>query len=220
MKDERIALLCKGPSIANFKLTDIADYDKIGWANLHNLKLKVVPPKVDFLFIRSVSYFNQLSAADQRDISNLDIKVVRLIGSPAKDSRKRLTKFMNQLPIYIKNDDPFEFNASTGLVALNWVVDQNPKEIYVVGMDLFEVGKPVYYFDLNISLTSTGNMAGLKQYCDEEGILKKEDLHFPNQSLDYMYDLFKKKENIKIIYNTINENIKERFKDLPNVEVI
>lgn len=210
-----IILLGKGESINKLTKEIILSHNYIAWANIHNhVKFDyLIPNKVDFLFIRNKTFINDLTKEQKLEISSLNIKHVFI-------AEKNIKKILNY-PIEkeFNTTNEYGFNASTGLIAFNYLVTLSPDILTIAGLDLFTTNNNLYYFnDINDNLSSKKTNDSLKQMTTN-GKLKKS-LHDEENTIKFIIRKIKENPNIKFIFYTLNEILKNNINQFKNVEVL
>ena len=214
---KRIYLFCKGPSLKNINLNEIKDNDRIAWANVHNMNNGVInlPKRIDYFFLRNKNFIEDLDPKEKEIISKIDIKNILTAGVPAETILNK--KVLENL----SHKEPFGFDASTGLIALNYLINLNPKELIVGGFDLFKTGESYYYFDNKKNLTSNKTLRDQKKkkYVKNNIIINDIKVHPKNETLDYLTKVIEKNSDINFTFYTISEELKNNLKKYKNVTI-
>lgn len=213
----KILLMCKGPSVKLLNQKEFITSDIIAWANIpviENSSLEI-PNKVDILYIREKSFYEDLTIEKRDEINKLNIKEIVSV----KNNFKSIGK--HNVSRNINYDSNVSFNASTGLSAFIDLIDKNPTELTVAGLDLFQKGLPLYFFDFKYILTGNKNKENLKkEFLDKDMSILKKSLHNPEESIDVIYNKVLKSTNIFFTFYTTNKKLGEKLKPLKNVKII
>jgi hypothetical protein len=215
--NKKVALLCKGPSVIKVDKEYIDTFDTIAWANLHNIEggNNIIPNRVDYLFIRLSSYINEQPQNVQDELKNLEIKKIFTTGDtpePKNVIGRKITKSLSR-------SNPFKFDASTGLVALNYIIENSPSKILIAGMDLFMKSNDIYYFDFNEGYTGKRNKSIITPLL-ENNLLVKEIVHHPSDKhMEYIKNVVEVNQNINFEFYTINSLYVENISQYSNVTI-
>jgi len=210
-----IILLGKGESINKLTKEFIINHDYIAWANIHNhiMYNHLIPNKVDFLFIRNKTFIDDLTKEQKLEISLLNIKHVFIV-------EKNVKKILNySIEKEFNATKEYGFNASTGLIAFNYLITQSPDILTIAGLDLFTTKNDLYYFNnINDNLSSKKTNNSLKEMT-VNGKLKKS-LHDEEKTINFIKKKITDNPQIKFIFYTVNENLKNNVNQFKNVEVV
>ena len=213
----KIILIGKGESVNLISKSIILSHDKIAWANIHDhiKHSDRIPNKVDFLFIREKKFVEDLTA-EQKNALN-DLNILHVLGTGRQRNFKKILKY--NVEEHLSHDKPFGFNASTGLIAFNHLVNLKPKVLTICGLDLFEKNKNLYYFgDVDNSLSSKLNNRNLKKITNN-GILIGGVGHGPSETIEFIKKKIIQNPEIKFVFYTTNDNLKTNLDKIKNVEV-
>lgn len=209
----KIILLGKGGSINLINKDIILEHDEVAWANLHDhiKNSYIIPAKVDYLFIRQPSFVNDLILEQQNAINELEIKHVLTTGV----STKKILKY--NVESNLSHNTPYNFNASTGLIAFNYLVGLKPESLTICGIDLFMKDKNIYYFEnIGDSLSSKQNNKNIKAISTNDGKLKTSP-HDEKKTIAYIKQIITDNKKINFTFYTINDELKEELKGFDNV---
>jgi hypothetical protein len=202
-------ILAKGESLNRLSYDEINSHDKIVWCNIHNdLDEDKIPSRVDTIYLRQPSFVNDLPEKNKEHLTNLKVKKIFSSG-------ENFESVLNYKVINKKLKRNYGFNPSTGLIALDNECKSQPKKITIAGLDLFEKNKPLYYHDLNKTLTSNKNLDGLKSI-SKDNIVKKE-IHSVKNTINKIHSIIVKNPNIIFVFYTNSDVLKNKIKDLKNV---
>ncbi|MFW6242821.1 MAG: hypothetical protein ACOC2W_01545 [bacterium] len=201
MNGVKIILLGKGKSIDKLNKGFILSHDYIAWANIHDCERysDLIPRKVDYFFIREKYHIDNSDDNVKEMINSLDIPHVILTANGNRVGVNKILKYNVK-----KHIQPEEcgFNASTGVVAFNYLINLKPNILTVAGIDLYPENEELYYF-------SNQNVEKSKPF-----------RHFPEKSIEFIANKITCNNNINFKYCTTNEKIKNRMKDIKNIEFI
>lgn len=209
-----ISLLCKGPSTSKINVDYINKSDIIAWANLHDPYNKVVniPHRLDYLFIRRTGFVIESSAEIKTFLNSCDIKKIFTCGYPDT----KILKYT--IDGNLARRSPYRFNASTGLIALNYLTEMNPDKIIVAGMDMFEINKALYYHSIDDTVTDVENLTGLRLHVNNESILTKEmKSHLSDLHIKYVCSLINSHPDITFEFYTDNTVFSDKISIYSNV---
>lgn len=215
----KIILICKGSGSSLLTNTMFKNIDKFAWANMPIFNNNVIelPKQIDIIYLRKSSLYNELPRNLKEMYDNIGFGDIISSG----DNFNTIGNYKVKRNISPHNNG---FNMSTGLIAFEDIVKTyKPNNFIVSGLDLFEEGKPIYFYDFQKNITNHINKKRLENGClsDDNNTIKKGiRLHYPNKSLSHIYDIVKNNANIDFTYLTTNNKIKDRLKELNNVEVI
>ena len=208
-----IIVLGKGNSINKISKDEINSHEIIAWCNVHNdLDCDNIPNRADYLYLRDKSFVNDLSDRYKNHLTELKIK--KIFCTNKVHFNKILNYDVNNDVLFTKQ---YKFNPSTGLLAFIHVVSLKPKKITLVGLDLFENNTPIYYHDLDKSLTSKKNLLGLKKLC-KNNIINNLNIHDNNKTIKIINDQIRTNENIEFTIITDNINFYNKIKENKNVK--
>jgi hypothetical protein len=212
-------LICKGPGARYITQDEFDTADVIAWANIpifENGTLNI-PHKVDIMYLRNDSCYNELNSTLKEKIDNLKIKEVIGVGGNFKSLGPYKTKK------FINPHAAGGFNGSTGINGFVDIVNRKPKHFVVAGLDLFQKGKSLYFFDFKYNLTNSANSKSIQQKYLSNNHSKLEngfDFHHPQKSLDVIYNKVITNPDICFTFYTNNENIVEKLSGVSNVKLI
>lgn len=210
----KVILLGKGNSINLINKDIVLSHDCIAWANIHD-HIKhpdKFPDKLDYLFIRGKRFADELTNEQKKSIIDLKIKHVITTGEKAEKIldyvvEENLSKLMEG-----------GLNASTGLIAFNYLIKLNPIKLTVVGLDLFQKDDKLYYFNnIDDNLSCEKNNVGLKQITKNNILL--QSVHSPDATIIIMKKLINKNPEINFVFYTINKELKNNLEILKNVKI-
>lgn len=212
-------LMCKGPGAKYLTQDEFDTADVIAWSNIpifENDTLKI-PRKVDIMYLRKDSCYNELNSSLKEEIDNLEIREVISVGG----------RFKSLGPYEVKKSiNPQTaggFNGSTGLNGFVDIVNRKPEHFVIAGLDLFQKGHPLYFFDFKYNLTNSTNNKNLqREYLNEDNSKLENglDYHKPEESLDVIYNKVVSNPNIFFTFYTSNKSIVEKLEGVNNVKLI
>ncbi|MFW6226375.1 MAG: hypothetical protein ACOC3V_05410 [bacterium] len=180
----------------------ILSHDYIAWANIHDYKRysELIPRKVDYFFIREKKFVDILDDETKEIINSLSISHVILTANGQRRGVDKILKY--NVEKHLQPMIECGFNASTGIVALNYLVKLNPNNLTIAGIDLYPQNEDLYYF---------GNQNVEKS---------KPFRHFPEKSLKFIKNKITSNKQIEFKYCTTNDEIKKQLSNIKNVEFI
>jgi len=213
----KILLMCKGPGAKLLNQEEFLNSDIIAWANIpvfENNALEI-PKKVDILYIRDKSFYDELPKEKKNEIDNITINEIISINSRFKKmGNKNISKT-------IRSNSVGKFNGSTGLNAFVDLVSRKPKELTVAGLDLFQEGLPLYFFDFKYNLTGEKTKNNLEnEFLNDGNKILEKTIHEPEKSVNVIYDKVLSTPDTFFTFYTTNKNVENKLKNLPNVKII
>lgn len=208
-----ILLLCKGPGIKLFDNNTSKNFDIICWANLHDVHPQI-PNKLDILFLRNKNFYLEQDESYKNYLKNLNIKEIIHTGNSQNINPIPGVKILSGInPKLYQNH-----NSSTGVLAFRDLCKRKPTTLSVVGLDLFQKGKPVYYTNIeNARLKKDTKQNLLMQVKDN---LNTINYHDESISMEIIKQGVDENPNIQFEFFSTNKLYSKTFKDYNNVNII
>jgi hypothetical protein len=218
-----IVVIGKGPSVARCTKELVDSYDEVAICGhpIYKGYEHLISDHADYDFCN-------IGDIEPYDI-DLGIKHVFNTGGSGTENRKPVEGLVPKSATYISNlsvslrkyfKKEYDLDPSTGTYALECLLQMEKfDEICIVGIDLMQVGKQIYYYKKNEVKKNLLYLFDNRTYTLDGIRIKKSD-HDAEKTFNYMVSKFEQYKNIKFSLLTDYEPFREVASKLENLNIL